>query len=225
MDDLLQEMIQPAGPTGHDRARRRRLVMSAATVGLAVIGVTSLTTSALFTDNDAADSNLFTTGSVNIANLPAATILTSDNLAPGDNVWGPVTVSNDGSLALRYAVNYAVADKTTGTDGALLSSQLGVTIDKVADTAACSPVDGPAVGSVHLATVAAGEAKLVPTDIIGTTGVGKSTGANTELEILANGKADVLCVGLHMSIDAGNQYQKTSANLTLTFNAEQTAHN
>jgi len=224
MDDLLQEMIQPAGPTGHDRARRRRLVMSAATVGLAVIGVTSLTTSALFTDNDAADSNLFTTGSVNIANLPAETILTSDNLAPGDNVWGPVTVSNDGSLALRYAVNYAITDSTTGTDGALLSSQLGVTIDKVANTTACDPVSGPADG-VHLATVAAGEAKLVPTDIIGTTGVGKSTGANTELEILANGDADVLCVGLHMSIDAGNQYQKTSANLALTFNAEQTAHN
>jgi len=43
MDDLLQEMIDPA-PAPRDAPRRRRLWMTVAIVGLAVVGVTKLTT-------------------------------------------------------------------------------------------------------------------------------------------------------------------------------------
>ena len=52
MDDLLQEMIDPA-PAHHDAPRRRRLWTTVAIVGLAAVGATTLTTSAIFTDNDA----------------------------------------------------------------------------------------------------------------------------------------------------------------------------
>lgn len=227
MDDLLQEMIRPAGPTARDRARRRRLVVSAATVGLAVIGVTTLTTSALFTDNDSATGSAFTTGSVDISNTPATTVLESLNLAPGDKVFGPLTVTNSGSLAFRYAVGYAftntdtIAGAVVGTTGtSLLSSQLSLTIQEVASAAGC-PAGGPA-GGAPLATVAVGAAVLADTDIIGTRGTG---GGNGELELAAGGATDVLCVGVEMSNAAGNEYQLTSANLTLFLNAEQTANN
>lgn len=50
MDELLEEMITPA-PSPTEVARRRRLYSSVAIIALAVVGVTSLTTSALFTDN------------------------------------------------------------------------------------------------------------------------------------------------------------------------------
>ena len=52
MDDLLHEMINPA-PAPRDGARRRRLWTTVVIVGLAAIGATTLTTSAIFTDDDA----------------------------------------------------------------------------------------------------------------------------------------------------------------------------
>jgi spore coat-associated protein N len=52
MDERLQEMIAPA-PSRSDMARRRRLVSTFVIVALAVVGIASLTTSALFTDNEA----------------------------------------------------------------------------------------------------------------------------------------------------------------------------
>ena len=231
MDDLLQEMIQPAGPTGHDRARRRRLVMSAATVGLAVIGVTSLTTSALFTDNDAASSNLFTTGTVDIANSPATTILSAGNMAPGDTVWGPVTVQNNGSLGLRYAVAYLFTDNDTTprTDAnpgvaSSLSTQLSL---KVVTGAESCPAAGP-VGGTEVASIAAGSAAIgnitdtAPTEIVGDLVTTEGGGVERALDSQVS---EVLCVGVGMSIDADNRYQETSANLTLKFLAEQTANN
>ena len=49
MDDLLQEMIDPA-PQRADVSRWRRLGATAAIFALAGLGITSLTTNALFTD-------------------------------------------------------------------------------------------------------------------------------------------------------------------------------
>ena len=48
MDELLEEMIEPA-PTRQDAGRRRRLWATGSVLALAAVGVTSLTTSALFT--------------------------------------------------------------------------------------------------------------------------------------------------------------------------------
>lgn len=231
MDDLLQEMIQPAGPTSHDRARRRRLVMSAATVGLAVVGLTSLTTSALFTDNDSSGANLFTTGSVDISNTPALTVLSAGNMAPGDTVWGPVTVKNDGSLGLRYAVAYLFTDTDTTPrivvePGAPSSLSTQLSLKVVAGASDC-PATGP-TGGTELASIAAGSATMgniadtTPTEIVGD--LVSSTGDRAE-RALDSQLSEVLCIGVGMSIDADNRYQETSANLTLKFLAEQTVNN
>ncbi|MGV8967748.1 MAG: TasA family protein [Cellulomonas sp.] len=230
MDDLLQEMIQPAGPTSHDRARRRRLVMSAATVGLAVIGVTSLTTSALFTDNDSATSGTFTTGSVDISRGPDQAVINATNMAPGDITWGPITVNNSGSLGFRYAIAYNFTDtvtvpRTPVVDAApsLLSTQLSLTVNLVADAASCTS-EGPKGTTSVLATIPAGQAVTAETVIIGlrTTGVSKPAGTERPLD---SGKSEVLCVGVGMDLLADNSFQKTAADLTLTFYAEQTANN
>ena len=65
MDDLLQEMIDPA-PVHHDAPRRRRLWSTVAIVGLAAVGATTLTTSAIFTDNDATSATI-ESGTVDLA--------------------------------------------------------------------------------------------------------------------------------------------------------------
>ena len=57
MDDLLQEMIDPA-PVHPDAPRRRRLWSTVAIVGLAAVGATTLTTSAIFTDNDSTSATI-----------------------------------------------------------------------------------------------------------------------------------------------------------------------
>lgn len=232
MDDLLQEMIQPAGPTAHDRARRRRLIASAATVGLAVVGVTSLTTSALFSDNDAVSGSGFTTGSVDITKTPLATVLVAPNMAPGDTVYGPVTVTNSGSLAFRYAVGYFFTDtdttpgEGTGLTGpSLLSSQLSLSVHEVAAPENCSPLTGPIEGSTRLADVPVGTAVTADNDIIGTRGSDGGGHGELVLQPSVGDSDDFLCVGVGMSVGAGNEYQQTTADLTLTFYAEQTANN
>ena len=65
MDDLLQEMIDPA-PVHRDAPRRRRLWTTVAIVGLAAVGATTLTTSAIFTDNDSTSADI-ETGTVDLA--------------------------------------------------------------------------------------------------------------------------------------------------------------
>ena len=52
MDDLIREMLEPERPAPGVVARRRRFVATTTIIGLAAIGVTSLTTNALFTDQD-----------------------------------------------------------------------------------------------------------------------------------------------------------------------------
>ena len=77
MDDLLKEMAPFDGKTPEERARRRRLVATAAICGLGFVGIGQLATGALFEDSaTAAVSNA--SGNVSIqANGSAATPPTS----------------------------------------------------------------------------------------------------------------------------------------------------
>ncbi len=106
MDDLIREMIAPARRSDLDRGRRSRLTATALTVGLAAIGVTSLTTGALFTDTDTVSNSDFTTGTVTSAPAMSTThTLGAGNMAPGDVEFGTVPVANAGSLELRYSIS------------------------------------------------------------------------------------------------------------------------
>lgn len=214
MDDLLQEMIQPAGPTAQDRARRRRLITSAATVGLAVVGVTSLTTSALFTDNDAASGGGFTTGSVDVSLTPAADFLKIDNMAPGDTQYRSLVVNNPGSLAYRYAVTKSWTDTNAEFP---LSGVLQLATFALPTGTECSAATAvPGANVRALDTVAAQGAPL-----FGDTTPGSQPGDRT----LPATQSEVLCFQITLPTAVGNDYQLSSSTVSIQVFAEQTVNN
>jgi hypothetical protein len=90
----------------------RRILYGLAGVGVlaSLIGLGGLS---LFTESTANDSNAFTTGSVAISTDPSSAFLTMSNMAPGDSVTAPLTVNNDGTLDLRYAMTTVAVDTLT----------------------------------------------------------------------------------------------------------------
>jgi len=224
MDELLQEMIAPA-PSRSDKARRRRLASTFAIVALAIVGITALTTSALFTDNEAIVGGAITTGTVNLTTSGALDFgIAAENLAPGDAAFATVDVTNSGSLAYRYAVQYQATDvpvPPATTTTASLSSQLTltsyvlggggvVTCDRAGtDTATPLATVGPALATADL------------TKFIGDATQGAQAGDQT---LPATG-VQTLCFRIDLPIATSNAFQGTSTKITLRFDAEQTANN
>ena len=200
MDELLREMITPPPPR-RDPARRRRLVATVGILGMAALGMTSLVTSAIFTDNDDTGRSGIITGSVDIeAGEDAAFTLPPGNLAPGDQVYSPVTVTNAGSLALVYGVQYSA----TGDEKNLAAT---LSLDVFAVPAAqctAAGLDGATPIGSSGAGLAATATEIVP--------VGRS---------LFSSAAEDLCVRVSVPQEIGNEYQEATASLALTFVAEQ----
>src|SRR5262249_50625122 len=94
------------------------LVVAGLLAGFANVG------SALFTSSDTIGANSFTTGTLSISVAPTSAAVTFSNMAPGDQATAPVTVTNGGSLQLRYAITSTV----TNADSKGLGAQLQVTI-------------------------------------------------------------------------------------------------
>ena len=223
MDELLQEMIAPA-PSRSDMARRRRLVSTFVIVALAVVGITSLTTSALFTDNETIVGGAITTGTVD---LKTSGVLTFDvpaaGLAPGDAAFAAVNVTNSGSLAYRYAVQYkatdvAVPPATVPT--APLSSQLKLS-SYVLDTGGVASCDRVATDA---ATALATVTPLTTGSLAKFIG-DASQGAQANDQTLAAGAVQTLCFRIDLPTATTNDYQNTSTTITLLFDAEQTVNN
>ncbi|HEX5332554.1 MAG TPA: hypothetical protein VFW79_07925 [Cellulomonas sp.] len=224
MDELLQEMITPA-PSRSDKARRRRLVSTFAIVTLAVVGITALTTSALFTDNEAIVGGAITTGTVDLSTSGVLTFdVPAQGLAPGDAAFATVDVKNTGSLAYRYAVQYQATDvpvPPATAPTASLSSQLSLK----------SYVLGSGgVGSCdHTGTDAAAPlASVGPT--LTTTGLtafigDPAQGAQTGDQTLAATDVQTLCFRVDLPTTTTNEFQSTSTTITLRFDAEQTVNN
>ena len=232
MDELLQEMIAPA-PSSSDLARRRRLVSTFAIIALAAIGVTSLTTSALFTDNESVTSGNITTGTVDLSTTaPVSFTVPAGGLAPGDAAFATVTVTNSGSLEYRYAVTYKATDTDTspgvGTvlptgvtvTTALLSSQLQLRAYLLAAPASC---DLPGTAS---ATPLASAGPALSTDPAMTPFIGAvATGQQTDDRTLSATTKETLCLRVDLRKETTNDYQDTATNITLRFDAEQTVNN
>ncbi|MFI2754247.1 hypothetical protein ACGIF2_15415 [Cellulomonas sp. P22] len=223
MDELLQEMIDPAPPR-HDVARRRRLISSVAILVLAGTGVATLATAAVFTDNKTVDAAEISTGSVDLTAGDLTFAVPASGLAPGDTLVAPLTVQNTGTLAYRYSVRYEAADTTPGVD-ALLTEWLQLrvyaldTCTKAAtDTASADRLLGSAgtkVGTGPLSTN--GLATLV-----GDMATGQQTGDRV---LLAVEGSEQLCVRVDLPLDTPDALQSTSADLTLRLDAEQTTNN
>lgn len=208
MDELLREMITPPPPR-RDPARRRRLVGTVAILGMAALGMTSLVTSAVFTDQSDTGRTGIITGTVDIeAGDSVAFTLPSGNLAPGDSVFSPVTVNNAGSLALAYDLSYTATDRATPTGGTIkpLSAQIGLTLYRVDTPALCS-ADG-VVGVTPLATVDSLSSGQIAAD-----------------RRLIAGAGETLCVQVSLPTDLDTQFQDSAADLALNFTAVQDPDN
>lgn len=223
MDDLLQEMIDPAPQRG-DTSRWRRFGATAAIFALAGLGITSLTTSALFTDRESTAGDLLT-GTVDLSLGTFAFTMPTGGLAPGGTVAQPITVTNSGSLALRYAVSYLATAGVppTGTAGTGdLRSVLTLEVFHVADQASCTvtallPTDATQWGQQTGLTAS------TMTPILGDPMVGPQDG-----DSLMGGGGTVtqtLCVRVSMPTTADNTFQNTAAHLSLQFDAEQVVNN
>jgi predicted ribosomally synthesized peptide with SipW-like signal peptide len=185
-----------------------RLVLSAMVVGvgMSLIAVTSL---ALFTDQAEVGGNTFAAGTVDISATPVSALVTMGNMTPGDQVTDELTVTNSGSLAMRYAVESTTSGDPDLDEDLVLTVKSGVTSCTDADWG----VDGDVVYSGRLGSASADA-------VIGD----KSTGGQAGDRELAAGQSEVLCV--NVTLPAGSTLvQGMSTEAILDFYAEQTSNN
>lgn len=199
----------PAAPSQRKPRLARRVGATLALLGVTISGF-MIASLALFTDSEAVDDNVFTTGDVDIATSPTTQAFTPGAIAPGDEVTATITVSNSGSLDLRYAMT-----STTSED--VLAGELDLTV-RVGVTD-CSPANWDATGT-----------EVAPADILGSTGTDPvfgsvAQGAQAGDRTLAPAGSEVLClhVTLPFSVDNTGVNQTTTA--TFGFEAEQTRNN
>lgn len=201
-------------------ANRRRQLLGLSMTGLAVLTVSAGTmmSLALFTDQETDDST-FTTGTIVLdATKIDAMDLTTSALMPGDTVTSSVTVENDGTAELRYAVSQS----STNTDSKALRDSLNLVV-RTSDTGAgntfAEDADhcDDASGTVVRASAAIGASG----NLVGDPTQGADTGDRT----LAAAASEVLCVYVSLDINAPNSTQGATTTTTFTFDAEQTANN
>jgi spore coat-associated protein N len=178
---------------------------------LAVVGILAtfgLAGSALFTSTTTVGNNSFTTGSVLISTDPVSALVTFSNMAPGDQVTAPLTVKNDGTLAMRYAMT----SLATNEDNKALRGQLELSVKSgVTD---CSNAGFAASGtSVYGGTL--------NNALFGDPATGQQAGDRA----LAAGANEVLCFNVALPAGTGNEFQNAATTATFTFAAEQTANN
>jgi hypothetical protein len=191
--------------------KTRLLLTLGAVVVVATIGV-GATSLALFTSTTSVAANTFSTGTVIIGTSPATALVTLATMAPGDSVTSPLTVSNTGTLDLRYAV----ASVATNTDLKGLKDQLVLTI-KTGVTDCTSPAGFAADGT----SICTGDLDSTAGLIIGNSTTGQQAGDRT----LAAGTNEVLCFNVLLPTSTDNTFQGSATTATFTFNAEQTKNN
>ena len=179
--------------------RRRRRVM-AALLGLTVLSLgAGMFSLAVFTDTDAS-SGTFATGTIDIDSSPAVAF-NATGMIPGDAVTAPLTISNDGTASLRYALSVAAPDTLGGA--------LELTVKTVGT--GCANWDGSTV---------------LATDTLDGAGFGDAAqGDDTGDRTLAAGANEVLCFRVSLPLAADDTVQNESSSATFTFDAEQTANN
>jgi len=158
----------------------------------------------------ASNANVFSTGTIDISTDPTTALVTFSNMAPGDEVTNDITVTNAGSLELRYAVT---SDTTEDT----LAAQLDLTIKTGVTT--CTNVGFGVDGTVIYGPGDLGS--TTGTDVIGDPTQGADTGDRT----LAASADEDLCFNVELPLATGNSFQGLNTTATFTFAAEQTANN
>jgi len=165
---------------------------------------------AVFTDSQNVPANTFSTGTLDISTNPTSALVTFSAMAPGDQVTNPITVTNGGTLQLRYAVTSTTTEDT-------LAAQLDLTIKTGVTTCtnAGFDTDGTVIyGPADLGSVAG-------TNVSGDPAQGADTGDRT-LDASAN---ETLCFNVELPSSTDASYEGLSTTATLAFQAEQTTNN
>lgn len=190
-----------------------RFIMLALLTGALITTLVVGTTGAFFTDSDAVGANVFSTGTVILTTSPTTALVSFSAMAPGDVDNGTMTVTNGGSLQLRYAVTSATTEDTLAAqlDMTIWDEAAEVTVDSICDTTApatvlYSPADLGSVSGVN---------------VIGDPATGSQTGDRT----LAASAVETLCFRVELPSSTGNTYQNLTSTATLTFASEQTKNN
>jgi hypothetical protein len=193
-----------------EKEGRRRLRLAILILGLSMATLAGLLTAAIFTDTQALGANAFTTGTVDISAAPASAAVTFANMAPGDMVTAPITVSNAGSLQLRYSV------RSTTTEN-VLAAQLDMTVKS--NVVTCTNAGFGGSGSVLYGPNDLGS--MAGLNVIGD----PAQGADPGDRVLNAAASEVLCVHVSLPLATGNAYQNVTTTASLDFIAEQTANN
>lgn len=190
--------------------RKRGFLLLAASAVVLAIGATTFSSLALFSDSETSADNTFTTATLDLTVAPASTAITGLGLTPGDGVTAPLTITNSGSLALRYSMISVTTED-------ILASELVMTIKSGVTT--CDSANFGASGTVLF------------NGIVGSTGAGvnvlgdSAQGAQLGDRVLAPAASEVLCIDVQLPLSASNATQGQSTTATFTVNAEQTANN
>ena len=184
-----------------------RILLVLMTVGMVATGV-GVASNAIWTDSDEVDANLFTTGSVSLSTAPVTALVTFTSGAPGeDTTPQSLTVTNDGTMELRYAVTMTADNDDTKS----LYAELDLTIRE--EGSSCAAFDGAVLYGADAPFLLTG-------NLIGDPTAGPDTGDRT----LASG-SEVLCFRVVLPSDAPNTVQAASTTAVFTFESEQTANN
>jgi hypothetical protein len=197
--------MSPATRSKKSSPTKALLSAAVVLVGVAMIAITSL---ALFTDSATVPANTFSTGTIDINTSPTTALLTMAAMSPGDQVTAPLTVSNNGSLQLRYAVTSTTTENT-------LAAQLVYTVKSGVTT--CNNVNWSATGTTLYSGVLGTTATSA---ILGSVTAGSQAGDRT----LAASASEVLCMNVTLPANA-TLASGASTTATLTFSAEQTDNN
>jgi spore coat-associated protein N len=200
---------KPLAVTG-GRASMTKKIAATIMVLAVFAALTTLGVLAVFTSTASVGSNAFTTGTVTITTSPTTALVTLSAMAPGDQVTNPITVTNSGSLALRYAI-------TSTTTENVLAGQLSLEIKSGVTT--CTNAGFGSTG-----TILYGPALLGTTT--GTNVVGNPTqGAQAGDRTLAAAGNEILCFNVSLPLASGNTYQNLTTTATFAFQGEQTTNN
>ncbi|MBI4213538.1 MAG: hypothetical protein HY534_04445 [Chloroflexi bacterium] len=185
-----------------------RAVLTGVLVLGALSGFIERGTFAYFTDSATSATNTFAAGTIDLENTPSSALITFSNMIPGDKVTTQLTISNEGTLDMRYAVS----DTVTNTDSKGLGAQLTLTI-KV--DATCDSDNFDSGGTVvygpdsPLGTLGSSR------NIIGTPGSTPNGGRT-----VTSGGADVLCLQVKLPSSTGTSYAGASTTATFSISAE-----
>jgi Camelysin metallo-endopeptidase len=199
-------------------ANRKLTALGLTALAAGSLALGTMFTGAIFTDTKS-DSSTFTTGTIALdAAKIAAMDLTSANMMPGDTQVSAVTVQNNGTAQLRYAVSQT----STNADTKNLRSVLLVTV-LTADTGAGSFAnDGDYCDDANGATVYSSAALGASSNLVGDPTQGFQAG---DRSLNGGGANEVLCFYVALPQATGNAFQGASTTTTFTFAAEQTANN